>query len=232
MPSVMVVTGTSRGIGKQIAEYYLKEGFKVAGCSRGKASIKHKNYSHYPLDVSSEPDVVKMIRGVEERFGRIDVLINNAGIALMNHLLLTPSSAVNRVFSSNFLGSFLFIRESGKVMARNKSGRIINLTTVAVPLNLDGEAVYASSKAAIEELTKIASKELSKFNITVNAVGPTPVDTDLIKSVPAGKIASIINTQAVKRKGKVDDIVNVIDFFIDKKSDFITGQVIYLGGVS
>ena len=116
-------------------------------------------------------------------------------------------------------------------MQRKRYGRIINFVTVAVPLNLEGEAVYASSKAAVSSLTKILAKELSSYNITVNAIGPTPIETDLILSVPGDKIKNIINQQAIKRFGTFKDTSNVIDFFINDKSDFITGQIIYLGGI-
>ena len=116
-------------------------------------------------------------------------------------------------------------------MQKNKFGRIINFSTVAVPLNLEGEAIYAASKAAVASLTKILAKEFASFGITVNAIGPTPIKTDLIKSVPDEKIKKLINAQAIKRFGSFQDTVNVIDFFINEKSDFITGQIIYLGGI-
>ena len=114
---------------------------------------------------------------------------------------------------------------------KKKFGRIINFSTIAVPLNLEGELVYSSSKSAIEKMSKIMAKELSKFNITVNTIGPTPIDTDLIKVVPRDKVTEILNQQTIKRFGKFDDIANVIDFFIDDNSSFITGQKIYLGGL-
>ena len=115
---------------------------------------------------------------------------------------------------------------------KQKSGRIVNFTTIATPLSLEGEAIYASSKSAIENLTQTISKELATFNITVNAIGPTPIETDLIKAVPKDKIEDLLNKQTIKRFGTFEDIKNVINFFIDKKSDFITGQIIYLGGVN
>jgi len=114
---------------------------------------------------------------------------------------------------------------------KQKYGKIINYTTVASPLRLEGEAIYSSSKSAIENFTQTISKELASFNITVNAIGPTPIKTDLIKAIPKEKIDELIEKQTIKRLGTFEDIKNVIDFFIDKKSDFITGQIIYLGGV-
>ena len=113
----------------------------------------------------------------------------------------------------------------------NKFGRIINFTTVATPLNLEGEAIYASSKAAVISLTKILAKELAPMGITVNAIGPTPVKTDLIRAVPDEKIKKLVQHQAIKRYGDFEDILNVMEFFINPKSNFITGQVIFLGGI-
>ena len=231
MNKVIIITGTRKGIGKELSKYYLEKGFFVAGCSRGEPNISHENYLHYSLDVADEKSVVKMVKEVYKKFGRVDVLLNNAGIASMNHLILTPYSTVRNILNTNFLGSFLFIRESAKIMIKQKYGRIVNFSTVAVPLQLEGEAIYASSKVAIEKLTKIAAKELGGFGITINAIGPVPVSTDLIKNIPAKKINNLLSKQAIRRYGEIRDIANVIDFFIDDKSDFITGQVIYLGGV-
>lgn len=231
MSRVYLITGTRKGLGKQLAEHYLQTGNLVAGCSRGKSSIQHENYLHFELDVADEKAVISMARQVKKQFGRIDILLNNAGIAAMNHLLTTPFSNAKNVFNTNFFGTFLFSREVGKIMMQQKAGRIVNYTTVAVPLDLAGEAVYAASKAAIESFTKTSAKELADFGIRVNAIGPTPVPTDLIKNVPAEKLEELLKQQAIQRLGEFEDVLNVIDFFTADASDFITGQTIYLGGV-
>lgn len=228
---VILITGTRKGIGNQLANYYLKEGHIVIGCSRSQFELNHSNYLHFCLDVSNEQHVNELFVYIRKQFGRLDVLINNAGVASLNHTLLTPISTVNKLFNTNFLGTFLFSRQAVKLMQKNKFGRIVNISTVAVPLNLEGEAIYASSKSAIEQFTKVFSKEVASFGITVNAVGPTPTDTDLIKTVPKNKIDELLSQQAIKRLGNLDDIVNVINFFIAKNSNYITGQIIYLGGV-
>ncbi len=232
MQHIIVITGTSKGIGEALSYHYLKQNHIVIGCSRKPSNIAHANYRHFELDVSDEKAVVSMIRAVKKEFDKIDVLINNAGMASMNHLLTTSVGSVEKLFNTNFLGTFLFIREVSKVMMKQKKGRIINFTTIATPLKLEGEAIYAASKAAVENLTQTASKELAPFNITVNAIGPTPIQTDLIKAVPKEKIEELLNKQTLKRFGTFEDIKNVIDFFIDEKSDFITGQTLYLGGVT
>ena len=232
MSQIIVITGTSKGIGQALANYYLENGEIVIGCSRSESSIVHNNYRHFSLEVNDEKAVIKMIREVKKEFGKIDILLNNAGMASMNHILTTSVSSVEKIFATNFLGTFIFTREVSKVMMKQKYGRVVNYTTVASALRLEGEAIYAASKAAIENFTQTSAKELAPFNITVNAIGPTPVQTDLIKAVPKDKIDELLAKQAIKRFGQFDDIKNVIDFFISKKSDFITGQIIYLGGVS
>jgi len=229
--NTIIITGTSKGIGNYLANYYLDAGYIVFGCSRSSLNIDSKNYYHFTLDISNEIDVKEMFKKIRVDHGGVDILINNAGIASMNHSLLTKIETVNKIYSTNVTGTFLFCREAAKLMQRKQFGRIINFVTVAVPLNLEGEAAYASSKAAVSSLTKILSKEFSSYNITVNAIGPTPIETDLILSVPEDKIKNIINQQAIKRFGTFEDTSNVIDFFINDKSDFITGQIIYLGGV-
>ncbi len=231
MNRVIIITGTRKGIGRYLAEQYLDEGDKVYGCSRRNTDLEHPNYSHTNLDVSSEEDVMAFVRNVYKENKHIDVLINNAGCAAMNHFLLTPYTTAQRVFNTNFMGTFLMCREVAKYMVKAKTGRIVNYSTVAVALNLHGELVYSASKAAVEQLTRVLADEIGESGITVNAVGPTPIDTDLIKNVPEEKLQDLLSHQCIKRFGKFEDVKNVIDFFLRPESDFITAQTIYLGGV-
>jgi len=228
---IILITGTRKGIGRHLAEYYSHKGHHVIGCSRRPVEYELTNYKHFCLDVSEEAVVKQLFADIYKLHNRLDVLINNAGIASMNHILLTPMKTVKKILNTNFTGTFLFCREAAKLMQKNRFGRIVNFSTVAVPLKLEGEAVYASSKAAVISLTQILAKELAKFGITTNAIGPTPVKTDLIRSVPEQKLEDLINRQAIRRYGEFRDIANVIDFFIKPESDFVTGQVIYLGGI-
>jgi len=227
---VMIITGTRKGIGRYLAEYYTAKGYIVVGCSRGESTLESKSYEHFCLDVADESAVKRMVNGVYQKHGRTDILINNAGIASMNHVLLTPLASAEKVFRTNVYGTFLFSREAAKVMSKNKYGRIVNFVTIAVPLKLEGEAIYAASKGAIEKLTQVLAKEVASFNITCNSIGPTPIETDLIKAVPQEKIQRIIDSLAIKRLGNFEDIANVIDFYISRSSGYITGQTIYLGG--
>jgi 3-oxoacyl-[acyl-carrier protein] reductase len=227
----MVVTGTRKGIGRALAEHFLGQGWRVAGCSRGEGSIGHGNYRHFSLDVADEEAVVAMAHALGRDWEGIDALLANAGIASMNHALLTPAATVDRIFRTNVTGTFLFCRETAKLMRRGGGGRIVNFSTVAHPLRLEGEAVYAASKAAVESLTRILARELAPLRITVNAIGPTPIETDLIRGVPGDKIEALLARQAIPRLGEVRDVINAVEFFLRGESDFITGQVLYLGGV-
>lgn len=232
MNKVVLITGTSKGIGRYLAEYYLHQNFRVIGCSRSNSTLNHENYDHIYGDVSIEKDVKKTIRFIGTKYGKLDILINNAGSASMNHFLLTPTSSVEQLFRTNYLGTFLYSRESAKLMKKSKFGRIVNFTTVASPLSLEGEAIYSSIKAGIEKLTVVMAKELGDFGITVNAIGPTPVKTALMRTVPGDKVKELLDKQVYKRYGEFKDISNVVDFFISEESNFITGQKLFLGGIS
>ena len=228
---VMLITGTRKGIGRHLARHYASQGYQVVGCSREPADYELDGYQHVCLDVADEAAVKKALGHIRKSLGRLDILINNAGVASMNHFLLTPMSALERIFKTNVMGTFLLCREAARLMQAARFGRIVNFTTVAKPLRLEGEAAYASSKAAVESLTQILAREMADFGITVNAVGPTPIPTDLTRSVPEEKLQELVQRQAIRRLGEFRDVVNVIDFFIRPESDFVTGQVLYLGGV-
>jgi 3-oxoacyl-[acyl-carrier protein] reductase len=228
---VTLVTGTRKGIGRYLAEHYVRLGHRVVGCSRQPIDWTLPGYCHQTLDVGDEQAVRQLFAGINRDLGRLDHVINNAGVAAMNHALLTPASTVEKVMSTNVLGTFLFCREAAKLMSRARYGRIVNFTTVAVPLKLEGEAAYVASKAAVLALTEVLAREFAELGITVNAVGPTPIDTDLTRNVPRDKIDRLIGRQAIRRLGTFEDVANAIDFFLKKESGFITGQNLFLGGV-
>lgn len=230
--SVMLITGARKGIGRALAETFTARGWRVIGCSRQESDYIHTGYRHFVLDVSDQDAVRAMMTSIRKSEGRLDALINNAGIASMNAALLTPLESVRRIIETNVLGTFLFCQEAARLMQKNRFGRIVNFTTVAVPFNLEGESIYAASKAAVESLTRILARELADNGITVNAIGPTPIQTDLLRGVPAEKIQRLLARQSIRRMGEPRDVINAIDFFLRAESDFITGQVIYLGGVS
>jgi len=228
---ITLVTGTRTGLGRFIAEHYLAQGHFVVGCSRGDSDLRSDRYRHFAADVADERAVQPIFSYLRREHGGVDNLINNAGIASMNLAMLTPLSTLDAIFSTNVKGTFLFCREAARLMQARTSGRIVNLTSVAAPLMLEGEAVYAASKAAVLSLTQVLARELAPFGITVNSVGPTPVQTDLIRGVPRDTIDALVARQAIRRLGEPEDVVNVIDFFLRPESSFVTAQNIYLGGV-
>ena len=230
-PKVTLITGTSKGIGRFLAEHYIQKGHQVIGCSRRNPDWELEGYHHVIADVAKESSIVELFSFVRKQFGVLDNTINNAGIAAMNHSLLTPMSTIESVLQTNVAGTFLICRESAKLMKKNKRGRILNFSSVAVPLKVEGEAIYAASKAAVISLTEILAKEFAPFGITVNAIGPSPIETDLIRGVPKSKIDELIQKQAIKRLGKFEDVSNVVDFFLRGESSYISGQSIFLGGV-
>ncbi|GMO61017.1 MAG: SDR family oxidoreductase [Rickettsiales bacterium] len=229
---IIVITGTRKGIGRYLAEYYLEKDNIVIGCSRGESDLKHKNYQHFQIDITKENEVNDFVKEIRKNHSSIDVLINNAGAASMNHFMLTPVSRAKELIELNYLGAYYCVRELVNLLKKSPNPRIINFSTVAVPLNLAGELAYVSSKGAVESFTRVLSKELAQFKITCNAVAPTPISTDLTAGVPKNKLEELMDKQAIHRMGKFEDVSNVIDFYISPQSDFITGQIIYLGGVN
>jgi len=228
---VMLITGSRKGIGRHLAEHYLSQGWTVEGCSRETSDLAHPSYTHHTADVADEKAAQAIVRSIDQRHRRLDALICNAGIASMNHVLLTPASTLEQILQTNVLGSFVFIRESARLMQRRKFGRIVTMGSVAVPLRLEGEAAYAASKAAVLSMTQVLARELAPLGITCNLVGPSPIETDMIRAVPRDKMQRLIDALAIKRLGKFEDVSNVVDFFLRKESDYVTGQAVYLGGV-
>lgn len=227
---VALITGSRKGIGEYLAKWFLERGYVTIGCSRERPQWSMDRYCHYSLDVTDEPEVMKMFKAISKSYGRLDVLVNNAGVASMNHCLLTPMSTVKKVLAVNVEGLFLMSREAAKLMQKHRAGRIVNIGSFGVPLKVEGEAIYVASKNAIVSLTQIMSRELADFGITVNVVGPTAIDTDIIRNVPKEKLQRLTDQLAIKRFGRFEDIANVVEFFIRPESNYITGQVIYLGG--
>lgn len=231
-PEIILITGTTRGIGEYLAQYYLKKGMTVIGCGRGLSSISHPNYYFFQIDVSSEVSVLEMFKSIHSDFGRLDILINNAAVnPRISMVALTPYQVAASVINTNFLGSFLISREASKLMIKNKYGRIINLSSMAVHHEVKGEALYTASKAAICSLSRVMAKELQQFGITCNVISPSAIDTEMSRGVDSEALRKILSINAINAPGKMADISQTIDFLINKSSDFVTGQNIYLGGV-
>ncbi len=189
---VALVTGSRTGIGRYVAEQLVAAGYQVVGCSRQPADWTLEGYSHFEADVADESQVKALLTNIRRKYKRLDVTFNNAGVASMNHSLLMPVATLDRIMSINVRGTFLVSRESAKLMRQKRWGRIVNLSTVAVPLSLEGEAAYVASKSAVEGLTRVMSREFAELGITVNAIGPGPIETELIRNVPEAAIQSLL----------------------------------------
>ncbi len=228
--NVVLITGTSRGIGRYLAEHFLRKGDIVYGCSRSQVDWRKPRYYHHVADVTNEGQVKELFSSIRKRHGRLDITISNAGIASLNHFLLMPVSTARKIVDTNLIGTFLVCRESAKMMMKAKYGRIVNFSSIAVPLGLEGEAIYAAAKSAVVTLTRIIAREVSPYGITCNAIGPAPVKTDLLRGVSSKKLKDLLSKLAIKKFCRFEDIASLVDFLVSPASGSITGQVIYLGG--
>jgi 3-oxoacyl-[acyl-carrier protein] reductase len=226
MPTALI-TGTSQGLGRALAERLLADGWTVHGFARGPQELTHAHFTAHVVDVTDEAAVRTAVSTVAAA-GRIDLLVNNAGAASMNALLLTPGSVAEQLMRVNYLGTFHCLQAVGKVMVRQRAGRIINLTTVAVPLSLEGEAAYVASKAAVEALTKVAAKELAHSGIIVSAVGFGPIDTALTRAVPKSALAKI-NAAIGRPEGTT--MAQAVDFILAHVRTAEGGKAEYLGKI-
>ena len=226
MPTALI-TGTSQGLGLALAERLLADGWTVHGFARGPQALAHANFTAHTVDVADE-GAVRAAVSVVASSGRIDLLINNAGAAALNAFLLTPGSVAESLMRVNYLGAFHCLQAVGKVMVRQRGGLVVNLTTVAVPLSLDGEAAYVASKAAVEALTKVAAKELATQGVRVVALGLGPVDTRLTRAVPKAALAKI-NGAIGRPQGTT--MVQAVEFIVARigAPDLKSGSVEYFG---
>ena len=228
---VMLITGTRKGIGKYLAEYYSKNLYQVIGCSRGLIDYKLDNYQHFCLDVSEESSVKKMFTEIRKKYGRLDVLINNAGVNYAHSpLLLVPYESALKTVEVNLLGTFLLSREAAKIMKKKSFGRIVNLGSMAVKHEVKGEAIYTASKAAIVSLTRVIAKGISSYGITCNTVSTAAINTDFVKNINNNALNEVLSRNAIPNVGSLNEVSNTIDWLINTESSAITGQSIYLGG--
>ena len=229
---VILISGTSKSIGEYLAQYYSEKGFQVIGCSRSPVKYESKNYRHFCLDICDEKKVREMFSEIRKTYNRLDVLINNAGIQSVNLSLLTSLKTVQDVFNTNMMGTFLLCREAAKLMMKNGYGRIINISSIAVPLCSIGTSVYSASKAAVEQFSKVLAKEVGSDGITVNNIGLSIVNqSGMMKNLSEKAIEETMEQVTIKSPLEFKDIAHVIDFFISDESQLITRQTLYLGGV-
>jgi len=227
---VMVITGTSKGIGHGMAKHFLTHGFRVAGCSRGNATIEDGNYLHSPVDIGDEGQVRSWIRTVKNQFKRIDVLVSNAGHAPANCLMtMTSGTVLMDLLRVNIAGSYYVCREVSKVMLLQRSGRIITTSSMSVGLHEEGTSAYSATKSAIVEMTKVMAKELAPAGITCNVIAPSMLMTDAVTALGEEIIQRASRKLTIKRVVTIEEVCNVVSFFSATESSCITGQVIHMG---
>lgn len=226
---VMVVTGTSRGLGEAIARYFLAKGYEVVGCSRGDASIAGVGgYHHYRVDVSDEQSVRMFARTVKAELGRVDVVVCNVGVVKLGAVTGATSLKVFSEFVHGILTStFLVCREFSKMMLLQRSGRIVNISSIMSELHAPGTAAYASAKKAVVEFTKVLAREVVDYGITCNVVSPSLVRTSSSEAFGKSWEASMLSMQTIQRALEPQEVCSLIEFFAAPSSSCVTGQVLH-----
>lgn len=229
----MVITGTSKGIGRGLASYFVGKGYFVVGCSRGSTTFELNGFQHYQVDVSNEKQVRDWIRAVKKTYQHIDVLVCNASLIQPPSLLtMTPGAVLEPILLTNIAGTYYVCREVAKTMMLQKYGRIINISSFLVGVHLEGTSAYTTSKSAVIEMTKILAKELASSGITCNVLAPPLVLTETMKALGAGAAKLVLSAQTIKREPTIEEIGHAISFFTSEESGCITGQVLYMGLVN
>lgn len=228
---VAVITGGNRGIGKSIAQLFKKNGYITIIGSSSIVDDLNSEENSYHLDVSSSSSCKDFIDKVIDKYGKIDILINNAGV-LDNALTVKMTDVQwNRVIQINLTGTFNMTRSISKIMIDQGYGNIINISSVVVEHGSAGQANYVASKAAIEGLTKVWAKEFSyKANIRVNCISPGFINTDMIKNIPENITEDIKKRILLKRFGEKEDIAKLALFLASDDSSYITGEIIHING--
>lgn len=225
---MIIVTGASGGIGKAICERLIKNRIDVTGICRNTENL---SFPSIKCDVSSYEQVKDAAKKIKLENKKIRALINTAGVASMNLAITTPASMVEKIINTNLIGTIYCCQQFSPLMIREKQGRIINFSTISVPLGLKGESIYTASKAGVEGFTKSFAREMADFNITVNCISPGPIDTKLLKGITKEQIKSIISRQIIQKQFATDDICDAVELLLNNKSNSISGQILHIGGV-
>jgi len=236
---VAVVTGASRGIGRAIALALVAQGAKVVASARNAqalddlvAEIETQGGEATAVagDVALESDAARLIEQAVAAYGQIDVLVNNAGITRDGLLLRMKDEDWDAVIDTNLKGAFHCIRAVAKVMSKQRSGRIINISSVVGEMGNAGQANYCSSKAGLLGLTKSVARELARRNITVNAITPGFIVTDMTDGMTDKARESMTEQIPLGRLGEADDVANAVIYLASEQSSYVTGQVLGVNG--
>jgi len=232
---IAIVTGGSRGIGKGIAKKLLISGAKVALLGKS-AELSNKTrieleklgeIIYFSADMKKSSDIKSSIKKIVEKWNKIDILINNAGITHDKLAIRTSEDEWSNVLDTNLKGTFNCTKSVLPYMIKNKSGRIVSISSVVGIMGNPGQASYCASKAGIIGFTKSIAKEYGSKSITVNAVAPGLIETDMTKDINTEKLSKSI---ILERSGTPEDISNLVCFLCTEDASYITGQVINVDG--
>jgi 3-oxoacyl-[acyl-carrier protein] reductase len=236
---VAIITGGSRGIGLAIARLLADDGASVVVSGRDAARLdaagKELESLGAPVlavaaEATKREDVERLVEATRERFGRIDVLVNNAGITRDQLLVRMKDEDWDQVLDTNLRGVFLMTRAVSKVMMRQKSGRIINVASTAGAMGNAGQVNYSAAKAGVIGLTKAAARELAHWNILVNAVAPGLIETDMTASLSGEAREALLQQVPLKRIGQSREVAEVVRFLVGDGASYVTGQTIHVNG--
>jgi 3-oxoacyl-[acyl-carrier protein] reductase len=233
---VVMVTGGAAGIGRVTAENFAREGARIAICDvnpeAGEAAAKAlgAEASFEQVDVASTAAVSSWVEGVFDKYGQIDVLVNNAGITRDGLIMRMKEEDWDAVISVNLKSAFNCIKAASKIMVKQRSGRIINLASVVGVMGNVGQANYVASKAGMIGLTKTVAKELGARGITVNAVAPGFIETDMTAVLSDKVKAFMLSMVPLQRAGTPQDVADAITFLASDQAAYITGQVLHVTG--
>ncbi|MDD4000713.1 MAG: 3-oxoacyl-[acyl-carrier-protein] reductase [Bacilli bacterium] len=237
---VAIITGASSGIGREIALTLARLGASVVinYCSstekavkiRDELKVENLDAEVFQADVSIFKDALELIDYTIEKYGRLDILVNNAGVNADNLILRMSEADFDKVMNINLKGTWNCSKHASKYMAKQRFGRIINITSVVGLIGNAGQSNYAASKAGIIGLTKALAKELAKRNITVNAIAPGFIKTDMTETLKEEWVLEIEKNIPVGRLGEASDVAKLVAFLADAETNYITGQVINVDG--
>ena len=240
MNKIALITGGTRGIGKQIALTFAKEGYNIAinyrteneDLKNTKKEIEENNVKCFTFqgDVTNFKDCEQFVKQIVEEFGNIDVLVNNAGITRDTLLMRMKEEDFKQVIDTNLIGTFNVTKNVISYMMKARSGRIINISSVVGISGNAGQTNYSASKAGIIGFTKSLAKEVASRNITVNAVAPGFIETQMTDVLKEDIKEEIAKKIPLKRMGTPQDVANVVKFLASNDSSYITGQVINIDG--